>query len=170
MKPKPDVIAEHDAAQKEFEAQGEPAAYICFVWPDLHRWQAIAGYDSHREDIPRVRTLLTEARVGYGQKAPTADTMLGDCLNALAELTLRAVDNPQMGAMSLFVSKLTGYRYILATVNRSALRDSSVGSLTTVEPLTATNVLEARAAVDAHPTIIAAKLALMNDVLTGAKH
>jgi hypothetical protein len=64
----PKIIEQHDKAVAEFNAQSEPAAYICFLWPHLNRWQAVAAYEPHRALAQAARNLALEARQIGGEE------------------------------------------------------------------------------------------------------
>lgn len=167
------MIEAHEADVKEFDSRTEqPAAYICFVWPDLNRWQAIVAYEAHREGIPAAKELLRQGRMSRGDGPPTLRQMGGDALNVLAELTLTgATAAAFMGSMVLFASETMEHKYMVAIVNRSMLRGKEVGSTVDVEPMTGVDsVAQARDFMNRHPLVVAAQKALMLDLLKGPQH
>lgn len=143
-----------------FDSQGEPAAYICFVWPLLNRWQGIAAYESHRPLVTAARDITLTARLEHGD-SPSEVTIAGDAANALAEMTLRQLDDPMMGGFLMYISEAMAMKYMFATC-RAVRRGSEAGSsIDLIRMGGVTNLQEARAWADRHPLVAAAKLGLL---------
>jgi hypothetical protein len=165
-----DVRAEHEAAVREFEARPEPVAWICFFWPHLNRWQAIAAYDGHLALIPAARQLALEGRRLFQGDSPSDVVLAGDCANTLANLVLEQHDHPNMGGLLAFVSQVLELKFIFA-VSRRVFRNNEDGSAIDLQEMPGvTTVKEARAWVDSHPGIILAKAQLLADLRKGPQH
>lgn len=165
-----DVHAEYEKAVKEFEAQGDPAAWICFYWPEFHRWQAVAAYDAHRELAGAARALALEARQLYGDKDLSESALAGDCANALASMVLEQREEPRMGGMLIYISDVMKLRFLFAVIKTKTVGGAEGNVIDLQEMVGVTNVEQAKRWVNAHPGIQRSKAKLMADLLKGPQH
>ena len=165
-------VAKHREAVKKFDAQPAPAAYICFIWPHLDRWQAVAAYPQHRPGIAKARELIIAERRKTGQTEVAEHEIVGDALNGLAELVLMNAEAPDMmGPLALIAADDKQATFMLGVVNRQDNRNGKPGFSTALENMPCVRtVAEARAYVDRHPMVLVAKARLLNDLMAGPKH
>jgi hypothetical protein len=148
----------------------EPAAFICFVWQTLDKWQAMFAFERHRAGVPKARELLTYARKQAGQPSVSDRTLVGDAANTLAELVLRDQDVAAMGSMLMFVSELTGMKYMIGECSR-AHRETGPGSLVSLYeiPAVATR-LGAYDFLEGYAPIVGIKKRLIAELKRGPRH
>jgi hypothetical protein len=157
---------EYEQHRKQFESQPPPAAYICFIWPDDAKWQAIAAYEPHRAQVPIVREMLVNARSTFAVPSTSIEVLVGDALNTLGEMVRAGIDDERaMGPLLMFASEGNGFKWMFASCKQVTRDDGEVGLFIQVKEMEGvTDLAGARAYVDRHPLVLAAKIRL----LTGA--
>lgn len=155
---KPDPKAEHEKAVAKFNAQPTPDIWVCFFWPELDRWQAIAASEVQR---PLVAEMMMHLKKMRGENAESS-VLAGDALNALAEATLNQHDVPRMAGLLLIAKDHFKAPYLFATVKRE-----HHGSTVKVIEIPAKTLDEARKWVDLHPGIVMSKMNLVQGLKKG---
>lgn len=170
-RPKRDVVAEHEAAIKEFNANGEPAAYCCFIWPHLNRWQCLAAYESHRAHVPKAEEMLREAYrlAGLDASAVDEDALIDNALNSLAEVTLQQQSTPYMGPLLMYVADKKRLKWMVAVSDRGNPQKPGMNGIRLEPVVGVSNLDEMRAYCNSHPLVSIANVRLLAEMMKGAK-